>query len=75
MIDEKTIKNAESFRNTSIKKEITIDKNTYIVLGEYVKSKKPAPQRLAQAQYSVSGERWRPYVFHGFFSACLSPKI
>ena len=30
----------EKVKNTSIKKEITIDKNTYIVLGEYVKSKK-----------------------------------
>lgn len=30
----------EKIKNTSIKKEITIDKKTYTVLGEYVKSKK-----------------------------------
>ena len=30
----------EKIKNTSIKKEITIDKKTYTILGEYVKSKK-----------------------------------
>lgn len=50
--------NKEKVKNTSIKKEITIDKKTYSVLGEYVKSKKKKQNEYMMTLYFLDNTEY-----------------
>ena len=50
--------NKETIKNTSIKKEITIGKKTYKVLGEYVKSKKKKQNEYMMTLYFLDNTEY-----------------